>query len=100
MNLPCCDAWRNHADYVQLWRALDGIRNHYPEGTSRREAIEMWMEVDEFAGNEHDSEEEKAQAIAAWQILESMREDFDEEHPVSQAMDQWLQSGNYVEDDG
>jgi hypothetical protein len=60
----------------------------------------MWMEVDEFASNEHDTEEEKAQAIAAWQILEQIREDFAEEHPVSQAMDQWLQSGMYAEDEG
>lgn len=60
----------------------------------------MWMEVDDAAGYEHDTEEEKAQAIAAWRTLEQMREDFPEEHPVSQAMDQWLQSGNDEQDEG
>lgn len=88
---PCCTAWRNHEDYIQLWQALAGIRDHYRRGSPNRIAIDMWMEVDEFERSDEEGvEEEQDEARAAWQTLERIREDLDEDHPVSRAMDRWV----------
>jgi len=82
---------------MQLWRALDGIRNHYPSGSRCRCAIEKWMEVDDFEPDEQSTEAERAEAVAAWHTLEEMVQDFPGEHPVVKAMDAWL-SGQEMQD--
>lgn len=101
--LPCCDAWRNHGDYVQLWRALNGIRNEFRRGTPERVAIDMWMEVEEYEHMTAEggrTEEDRQRAVAAWSRLEEIRERLEDDHPVSRAMDQWLDNAEGSSEDG